>query len=641
MILFIPLKYENLKNLINNSFKKHLWFVLIAIQLLIPGLTLAQPSHSKVLLDFENKFKTSNVVFNDAKATVLTEGQNHLLQVTLGHKDTYPSARLKLSDTDLSGYIGIAMDIKNLGSSPIAIEAQCYNENDKTLTIADGAKFFYRSIIVLNPGESDSLFITLSRSSSSLPQYINEYFKGMFGLPGGYVMRRENLDLTKITHVSVFKQKSDGDYNITIDNVRAVGKYDLPGESILKTSFFPFVDKFGQYKYKEWPNKVRSIEDIYTQKEEEAADVRANPGPVNWDKYGGWASGPTLKATGHFRVEKYQDKWWLVDPEGKLFWSHGIVAIGFSQRTPLAGRENYFSVIPEGGDFYQSNLMLKYGGIWDSSPRDAATGFIFKRLPSWGINTLAGSELFLTEQKKIPYTFTIRSGVSNPIPDTLKEAAFRKIVAERFQTRNILNSLNDPWCIGFFVDNELSWPVGNSKEAIDTYFRVIDEELKKIAPDKLYLGCRINSRNFNRNAFEAAAKYCDVISINHYDYNLADFKETQGLDKPIIIGEFHFGALDRGLLHSGLRSVSNQNQRARVYMHFINQALESPYFIGTHWFQYVDQVCTGRGDGENYQIGFVDICDRPYPEMIDALRKISSYMYEYRLDGKARDATNY
>ncbi|MEI3004161.1 MAG: hypothetical protein V8T87_06005 [Victivallales bacterium] len=35
-------------------------------------------------------------------------------------------------------------------------------------------------------------------------------------------------------------------------------------------------------------------------------------------------NGPKLKATGYFRVLRYQGKWWLVDPEGRLFWSTGI-----------------------------------------------------------------------------------------------------------------------------------------------------------------------------------------------------------------------------------------------------------------------------------------------------------------------------
>ena len=40
-----------------------------------------------------------------------------------------------------------------------------------------------------------------------------------------------------------------------------------------------------------------------------------------------------------------------------------------------------------------------------------------------------------------------------------------------------------------------------------------------------------------------------------------------------------------------------------------------------------------RGDGEAYQIGFVDVCDRPYPELIRAARAIGETMYDKRRNG--------
>ena len=59
--------------------------------------------------------------------------------------------------------------------------------------------------------------------------------------------------------------------------------------------------------------------------------------------------------------------------------------------------------------------------------------------------------------------------------------------------------------------------------------------------------------------------------------------------------------------------------------------MENPYIIGTHWFQDGDQATTDRGDGENYQIGFVDICNTPYTETIQACREVGYRLYEYRL----------
>lgn len=615
-------------------FVKTLIGLLTGMVFILPNHVYSQASPVLPLFDFEKKFKTSDLEFNDVRAKIVTEGRNSILQVTMGHKDARPSVKFKLPVTNLSGYVGISMDIKNLGTERIAIEANCFSDIPGSLNISDGVKYFYRSMIVLNPSETDSLFIAFSRSTDSLPTYVQRTFSGMFGLPGGFVRRKINLDLTHISHVAVFVQKTRANCNISIDNIRAVGKYELPNEEELNSNFFPFVDRFGQYKYKNWPDKTRSEDDILKQKQEEEKELEANPGSSDWNQYGGWQNGPSLKATGHFRTEKYQGKWWLVDPNGRLFWSQGLNIVSNSQRTPVRYREKYFDTIPQNGDFYRANLLVKYGNSWDLSPRDSASKTVHKRLRSWGINTIAAnSDPYLYSFKKTPYTIEIRSGISNPLPDSINEASFKKIFASRLQRSDIVAAANDPWCIGYFVDNELSWPDKNNTIAINKYFRIVQEELRKFAPNKLYLGCRINSPNFNRVAFEASAKYCDAISINHYDYNLSDFKETKGLDKPLIIGEFHYGALDRGLLHTGLRSVSNQDQRARVYKHFVEQGLENEFVVGAHWFQYVDQVCTGRDDGENYQIGFVDICDRPYPEMVKVARELSSKLYNYRLNG--------
>jgi len=333
-------------------------------------------------------------------------------------------------------------------------------------------------------------------------------------------------------------------------------------------------------------------------------------------------------------VEKYQGKWWFVDPEGKLFWSHGVNGASVSQRTQIQGREKYFSVLPPNNDFLFANISLKFEG--SQNIREEATDYVFKRLRSWGINT-AGFQ-----SGRTPYTTTLRSGLNRELPEDFDVVAFKENFRKLLTNNSMLErSKNDPWCIGYFVDNECTWPVKNAKEIIYQYFKAVREVFDEFAPNKLYLGCRSNSPNFNRFAFEAGAIYCDVLSINHYDYNFTDFKETEGLDKPVIVGEFHFGALDRGMAHASLRSASSQKQRARLYQHFVNQGLESDYIVGTHWFMYSDQAYTSRtNDGENYQIGFVDVCDRPYEEMIDVLRSIGSNMYEYRLNSNQRTMAN-
>jgi hypothetical protein len=99
----------------------------------------------------------------------------------------------------------------------------------------------------------------------------------------------------------------------------------------------------------------------------------------------------------------------------------------------------------------------------------------------------------------------------------------------------------------------------------------------------------------------------------------------------VIIGAFHFGALDRGMFHTGLKPVANQRERAVAYAGYVRGALENRWIVGTHWFQFGDHATTGRGDGENYQIGLRDICDTPYSETIQACREVGDQLYQCRM----------
>jgi hypothetical protein len=271
---------------------------------------------------------------------------------------------------------------------------------------------------------------------------------------------------------------------------------------------------------------------------------------------------------------------------------------------------------------------------------------------------------------------------------SFRHALRRQLEKEKGKT------VSDPWCIGYFVHNELSWgdevslavaalispadqpakkifiedlkakygtidklnaawdtehatwdALLQSRQAPDkkkaradlsafytriaeTYFETIRDELKKVAPNQLYMGCRFAW--VNDRAARAAAKFCDIVSYNRYTYSVKEQHLPDNIDKPIIIGEFHFGALDRGMFHTGLRKTANQQDRADKYKSYVQGALQNPYIVGTHWFQYKDQATTGRGDGENYQIGFIDICDKPYPEIVRACREVGYNLYEYR-----------
>ena len=91
------------------------------------------------------------------------------------------------------------------------------------------------------------------------------------------------------------------------------------------------------------------------------------------------------------------------------------------------------------------------------------------------------------------------------------------------------------------------------------------------------------------------------------------------MDRPILFGEFHIGVPNRGLA-AGLVQAMNQEERAAGYRYYVEQCAAHPAVIGTHWFQWLDQPATGRQDGENYNIGFIDVTDRPYAKMVAAAK---------------------
>ncbi|TYK67223.1 beta-galactosidase [Colwellia echini] len=170
---------------------------------------------------------------------------------------------------------------------------------------------------------------------------------------------------------------------------------------------------------------------------------------------------------------------------------------------------------------------------------------------------------------------------------------------------------------------------------VDKYFSIVDDALTTYMPNHLYMGARLPDWGMSKEVVESAAKYVDVMSYNSYKEGLPEHKWEflSKIDKPSIIGEFHIGATDSGIYHPGLIMASDQNDRARMYKDYMNTVIDNPYFIGAHWFQYIDSPITGRAyDGENYNVGFITVTDTPYAPMVKAAKELHSTMYERRFN---------
>ena len=109
----------------------------------------------------------------------------------------------------------------------------------------------------------------------------------------------------------------------------------------------PLVDEFGQWISADWPGKAKNIDDLKTAWADEEKSL--HPDNPEISKYGGF-KGHKARATGFFHVEKINQRWWFVDPEGCLFFSNGSCCINSqSDLARIRGREYIFTALPPDG----------------------------------------------------------------------------------------------------------------------------------------------------------------------------------------------------------------------------------------------------------------------------------------------------
>ncbi|MDE3164164.1 MAG: hypothetical protein KGN36_00005 [Acidobacteriota bacterium] len=433
---------------------------------------------------------------------------------------------------------------------------------------------------------------------------------------------------------------------------------DSPGDAVLESK--PLVDEFGQ-----WMNSDRlSLPDLKREWARETAT--AKPGEFGYCRYGGYAQTKT-RATGFFRTEKADGRWWLVDPDGHLFLSTGADSMRAANGTRTEGREQVFAALPpaelrqagRGGSggmiaFYPWNLLRRYGAEWQSRWAQAA----LDRMGAWGLNTIGNwGDPALFDLHRKAYVVQL-SGLGMDggwlgLPDVFSPEWAARVdaaIARQCDARK-----DDPWLLGYFLANEPPWP-GNEPVIVDMilkapetatqrelktwladqdtparrrafvyhafekYVAVIAGALKRHDPNHLNLGMRFGG-DAPAEMVRTAKAWFDVFSLNNYDYapnkeRIERIYAQAGL--PMLIGEFHFGVPGRGM-SPGLRQVATQEERGVAYRYYMEHVAALPAMVGAHWFEWLDEPVTGRMDGENYNIGLVDVTDLPYEGMVSGM----------------------
>jgi agarase len=158
------------------------------------------------------------------------------------------------------------------------------------------------------------------------------------------------------------------------------------------------------------------------------------------------------------------------------------------------------------------------------------------------------------------------------------------------------------------------------------YFATTCAAIKASDPNHLILGSRF-AYVPPSGIIDAAAAYCDVISVNCYDFDPGRTIDAyQSTQKPCLIGEFSFRSTDSGLPNTNGAGplVKTQVERAATYRRYAAAALARPAIVGFHWFEHADQPAEGRFDGENSNFGIVSINDEIYEELTQTMKSLNA-----------------
>lgn len=591
--------------------------------------------------------------------------------------------------------------------------------------------------------------------------------------------KKDALNPNEIAKFEFFVVGLMEDKSMTVDNIRLRPNPKRDGTWLTAIS-----DRFGQNAKADFPLKISSEEELRKIALAELKALAADEGIADRSRFGGYKDGPKLDATGFFRVEKVDGKWWMVDPEGYLFFSHGPANVRMANMTTLTGvdfkddsvrfvssdevtpedsiglvsvsdevratrfvtnemRHNMFEWLPSYDDpladhysyrrsthvgpiahgetysFYRANLERRYGETSPESYLRKWEEVTLDRMKAWGFTSFGNwVDPAFYPNEQVPYfangwiigdfkTLQPLNARWSAMPD-FYDPVFREravatisVIAEEVKA--------SPWCIGIFIDNEKAWGElegsvearygvitdALSKDAAkspakkaftdhlkaqygsieklntawetdiadwadfedgvtfetysdqhaedlskmlemlgEQYFAVVTDVLKEYLPDHLYMGARMANWGMPPEIIKASVKYSDVLSFNIYEDGVQPkhWAFLEEVDLPTVIGEFHIGTTkSSGLYSPGIVSAYDEADRVEAYKTYMQSVVDNPYFVGAHWFQYMDEPLTGRTyDGENANIGFVNVADIPYPELIEAAKEFNTNLYPSR-----------
>ncbi|MGJ8641912.1 MAG: hypothetical protein ACSHX9_00775 [Luteolibacter sp.] len=374
---------------------------------------------------------------------------------------------------------------------------------------------------------------------------------------------------------------------------------------------------------------------------------------------------------GFFKTLKAKGRWWLVDPEGRLYIHKAVNSV--KTISSVGAKEQLGREFGSVSDWATATCSL----LHDKGFNGIGAWCDYKALKP-GANKLAYTKLwsFMSKYGKKrggTYQKPGHTGYPQDCP-FIFDPEFPVFCMEYVAA--LADTKDDPWLIGHFTDNEMPWRIdmldnylklreddpgylaaskflverhgsdASKKDiteddredflafAVDTYYSAVCPAIRHHDPNHLILGSRFHGRAVKiPRLFEAAGKHLDVVSVNYYHAwtpdpeLLASWSGKSG--KPIIITEWYAKGMDSGLGNTSGAGwlVKTQQDRAAFYQNFTLGLLESRVCVGWHWFRYSDNDPTEKGvDPSNLDAnkGIVTNRYKPYGVLLEHMREINS-----------------
>ena len=379
------------------------------------------------------------------------------------------------------------------------------------------------------------------------------------------------------------------------------------------------------------------------------------------------------KATGFFRTEKANGRWWLVDPDGHPFiyrgvsdWMPGRSETSKSALTSKYGSEEGWAngsvrELRDAG-FVGACFWSKPGAAERSNPK-LVRAQVLNWMADYGRHR--GGAYQQTGHTGFPQDCIF---VFDP---EFKE--FCQTKAEELRA-----SRDDPWVLGYYSDNELPFPFnaldrflqlgsdsagfneaqrwlntrkGRAANAGDIatadrqeflkflaerYFQICAEAIRAQDPHHLYLGCRFYGPDLGTpQLFEAAGKYVDVLSVNWYGTWTPDNRPIlweKWSGKPVLITEWYVKGEDSGLGNTTGAgwTVRTQADRGLFYQNFTLGLLQNRVCVGWDWFKYMDNDPEDpSADPSNRDANKGVVSNRyvPYSRLLESMRLLNGQVY--------------